>query len=88
MLFISLREISHHTEPYVRRSVLFAASCLLVALHPTHVASALVTGNTEIPKGLEWIRTWAHHIAESDMDRECYTVSKNLKEMKLYASFL
>ena len=88
MFFILHREISHHIEPYVRRSVLFAASCILVAIHPTHVASALMAGNTEIPRGLEWIRTWAHDIAESDTDRECYMVSKILKVMTVCASFL
>nr|XP_027122992.1 telomere length regulation protein TEL2 homolog isoform X2 [Coffea arabica] len=72
---LRVREISHHIEPYVRRSVLFAASCILVAIHPTHVASALMAGNTEIPRGLEWIRTWAHDIAESDTDRECYMLA-------------
>ncbi|KAL3529451.1 hypothetical protein ACH5RR_008773 [Cinchona calisaya] len=87
---LRIREISHHTEPYVRRSVLFAASCVLVALHPTHVASALVAGNTEIPKGLEWIRTWAHHIIDSDTDRECYMLAVTClqlhSEMALQAS--
>lgn len=54
--------------------MLFAASCILVALHPSHVASALIEGNQEISDGLEWIRTWALHIAESDPDAECSTV--------------
>lgn len=70
------REISYHAEAYVRRSVLFAASCILVALHPSYVASALVEGNAEISKGLDWIRSWAHHVTESDTDRDCYTVCK------------
>ncbi|KAL2465452.1 embryo defective [Abeliophyllum distichum] len=69
------REISHHAEPYVRRSVLFAASCVLLALHPSYVASAVVEGNTEISQGLEWVRTWALQVAESDTDRECYTLA-------------
>lgn len=69
------REISHHMEPYVRRSVLFAASCVLLAIHPSYVASAVVEGNTEISKGLEWVRTWALQVAESDTDRECYTLA-------------
>lgn len=64
-------------EPYVRRSVLFAASCVLLALHPSYVASAVVEGNAEISKGLEWVRTWALQVAETDTDRECYTVQNN-----------
>ncbi|URE26919.1 Telomere length regulation protein [Musa troglodytarum] len=72
---IRFRELSHHAEAYVRRSVLFAASCILVALHPSHVASALIEGNQEISNGLEWIRTWALHIAESDPDAECSTMA-------------
>lgn len=69
------REISRHVEAYVRRSVLFTASCVLISLHPSSVAAALVEGNSEISKGLEWIRNWALHIAESDIDRECYTLA-------------
>ncbi|KAK4363862.1 hypothetical protein RND71_015220 [Anisodus tanguticus] len=69
------REISHHVEAYVRRSVLFTASCILISLHPSSVAAALVEGNSEISKGLEWVRSWALDIAESDTDRECYTLA-------------
>ncbi|XP_070043661.1 uncharacterized protein [Nicotiana tomentosiformis] len=69
------REISHHVEAYVRRSVLFTSSCILISLHPSYVAAALVEGNSEISKGLEWVRTWALHIAESDTDRECCTLA-------------
>lgn len=76
MVFILHRAICHHKEAYVRRAVLFAASCILVSLHPSSVASSLVEGNLEISKGLEWIRSWALHVAESDTDRECYTVRK------------
>ncbi|MQL73400.1 hypothetical protein Taro_005760 [Colocasia esculenta] len=71
---LSSRKVSHHPEAYVRRSVLFAASCILVALHPSYVASALIEGNQDISKGLEWIRTWALHISESDSDTECSSV--------------
>ncbi|CAL5358120.1 unnamed protein product [Camellia sinensis] len=70
----SSREICHHAEAYVRRSVLFAASCILVALHPSYVASSFIEGSPEISKGLEWVRTWALCVAESDTDRECYTL--------------
>lgn len=64
----------------MRRSVLFAAACIVIALHPTFIASALLEGNVDISAGLEWIRTWALEVAESDIDRECYMVRKgNLK---------
>lgn len=68
------REVCHHSEAYVRRSVLFAALCVLITLPPSFVASALVEGNAEISRGLEWVRTWAIQVVESDPDRECYTV--------------
>ncbi|KAK6148135.1 hypothetical protein DH2020_019047 [Rehmannia glutinosa] len=69
------REISQHAEAYVRRSVLFAASCVLLALHPLYVASAVVEGNFEISEGLDWVRAWALRVAESDTDRECHTLA-------------
>lgn len=72
------REISHHAEAYVRRSVLFTASCVLLALHPSFVASSLVEGNIEISEGLDWIHKWALKVAESDTNRECHTVSKKI----------
>ncbi|KAF5732191.1 telomere length regulation protein TEL2 [Tripterygium wilfordii] len=84
------REICHHKEAYVRRAVLFAASCILVSLHPSYVASALVEGNHEVSEGLEWIRTWALHVADSDIDRECYMMAMSClqlhTEMALQAS--
>ncbi|KAJ4974448.1 hypothetical protein NE237_007622 [Protea cynaroides] len=87
---LSSRDVSHHVEAYVRRSVLFAASCILVALHPSFVASALVEGNAEISKGLEWIRTWALHVAESETDTECSMMAMTClqlhAEMALQAS--
>ncbi|KAK4568904.1 hypothetical protein RGQ29_004357 [Quercus rubra] len=69
------REVCHHKEAYVRRAVLFAASCTLVALHPSNVASSLVEGNLELSIGLEWVRTFALQVIESDTDRECYTMA-------------
>ncbi|KAG9138344.1 hypothetical protein Leryth_001540 [Lithospermum erythrorhizon] len=72
---LSSRAISLHKEAYVRRAVLFAASCTLVALQPSYVASALSEGNREISNGLEWIRTFALQVAESDVDRDCYTMA-------------
>ncbi|KAK7411048.1 hypothetical protein VNO78_02399 [Psophocarpus tetragonolobus] len=69
------REVCHHQEAYVRRAVLFAAACVLVALHPTYISTALLEGNVEISTGLEWIRTWALDVAESDTDKECYTMA-------------
>ncbi|XP_077212006.1 uncharacterized protein LOC143847166 [Tasmannia lanceolata] len=87
---LSSRQISHHVEAYVRRSVLFTASCVLVALHPSYVASSLVEGNREISKELEWIRMLALHIAESDSDAECSTMAMTClqlhAEMALQAS--
>lgn len=68
------REIFNHAEAYVRKSALFAASCILVALHPSFVASALADGNQDISRGLDWIRTWALHVVESDPDNELSTV--------------
>lgn len=72
---LSSREVSHHAEAYVRRSVLFAASCILIAIHPSFVASAMVEGNPEISKGLEWIRAWSIHVTESDTDNECSSMA-------------
>ncbi|XP_058102126.1 uncharacterized protein LOC131246227 [Magnolia sinica] len=87
---LSSRDISHHAEAYVRRSVLFAASCILIALHPSYVASALIEGNQEISRGLEWIRTWALHVTELDSDTECSTMAMTClqlhSEMALQAS--
>ncbi|KAJ7945759.1 Telomere length regulation protein TEL2 like [Quillaja saponaria] len=75
------REICHHKEAYVRRAVLFAASCILVALHPSYVASALLEGNLEISTGLEWIRTLAFDVAESDTDRDCYVMAMTCMQL-------
>ncbi|KAI3884994.1 hypothetical protein MKW98_002386 [Papaver atlanticum] len=87
---LSSRQVSHHAEAYVRRSVLFAASCIMIALHPSSMATALVEGNTGICQGLEWIRTWSLHVAESDTDIECSTMAmgclKLHAEMALQAS--
>nr|XP_027190289.1 telomere length regulation protein TEL2 homolog isoform X2 [Cicer arietinum] len=69
------REVCHHQEAYVRRAVLFAAACILIALHPAYVSSALLEGNAEISIGLEWIRTWALEVADSDTDKECYMMA-------------
>ncbi|XP_042040158.1 telomere length regulation protein TEL2 homolog isoform X1 [Salvia splendens] len=84
------REISHHAEAYVRRSVLFTASCILVALHPSFVASAVAEGNIETSEGLDWIHRWALKVAESDTDRDCHTLAVGClqlhAEMALQAS--
>lgn len=71
---MSCSEVCHHKEAYVRRAVLFAASCILVAIHPSYIVSSLLEGNVEISEGLEWVRTWSLHVADSDPDRECYMV--------------
>ncbi|KAF0929395.1 hypothetical protein E2562_021419 [Oryza meyeriana var. granulata] len=76
---IRSRAVSQHPEAYVRRSVLFAASCILIALHPSYVASALIEGNQNVSTGLEWIRTWALHVAETDPDTECTSTSRALE---------
>ncbi|XP_038894119.1 telomere length regulation protein TEL2 homolog isoform X2 [Benincasa hispida] len=68
-------EVCHHKEAYVRRAVLFAASCILVAIHPSYIVSSLLEGNLEISEGLEWVRTWSLHVADSDPDRECYMMA-------------
>ncbi|XP_010663036.1 uncharacterized protein LOC100256409 isoform X2 [Vitis vinifera] len=87
---LSSREVCYHKEAYVRRSVLFAASCVLMALHPSYVASALVEGNPELSKGLEWVRTWALNVADTDTDKDCYTMAMTClqlhAEMALQAS--
>ncbi|KAL6182564.1 hypothetical protein ACLB2K_043983 [Fragaria x ananassa] len=87
---LSSREICFHKEAYVRRSTLFAASCVLLSLHPSYVATSLVEGNTAISNGLEWVRTWALHVTESDTDRECYSMAMTClqlhAEMALQAS--
>jgi len=85
--FNSCREVCHHQEAYVRKAVLFAAACTLVALHPAYVSSALLEGNVEISNGLEWIRTWALDVADSDTDKECYTVSKGNLKLRIYSIF-
>ncbi|KAL1363769.1 hypothetical protein HN51_011952 [Arachis hypogaea] len=80
---LKFREVCHHKEAYVRRAVLFAASCVLVAVHPTYISSALLEGNVEIASGLEWIRTWALDVVDSDTDRECYMMA--MKCLQLHA---
>lgn len=71
----------------MRKAVLFAAACTLVALHPAYVSSALLGGNVELSNGLEWIRTWALDVADSDTDKECYTVSKGNLKLRIYSIF-
>lgn len=87
---LRVREICHHKEAYVRKAVLFAASCVLLAIHPSHVASALIEGNIDLANGLEWIRGLALEVADSDTDKECYTMAMTClqlhAEMALQAS--
>jgi telomere length regulation protein len=71
----------------VRKAVLFAAACILVALHPAYVSSALLEGNVEISNGLEWIRTYALDVADSDTDKECYTVRKENLKLRIFFFF-
>lgn len=84
---LSSREVCHHKEAYVRRAVLFAASCTLTALHPSFIASALLEGNLEFSRGLEWVRTWALEVAESDPDRECYSMAMACLQLHAEMSF-
>jgi len=72
---IRSRDVSQHAEAYVRRSVLFAASCILISLHPSYVASSLIEGNQDISTSLEWIRTFALQVAEADPDTECTSMA-------------
>eukprot|EP00249_Psilotum_nudum_P015616 c25430_g1_i1 orf=372-3560(-) len=65
------RQISGHREAYVRRSALFAASRIILALHPSYVARALSGEDFEIAKGLDWIREWTLRIANDDSDSDC-----------------
>ncbi|KAJ3675463.1 hypothetical protein LUZ60_004505 [Juncus effusus] len=87
---IKSRDVCNHAEAYVRRAVLFAASCVLLALHPSYVASALIEGELEISSGLEWIRTYSLRVAETDSDTECASMAMNClklhSEMALEAS--
>lgn len=87
---LRVREICHHKEAYVRKAVLFAASCVLLAVHPSYVASALMEGNVEFSNGLDWIRALALEVADSDTDKECYTMAMTClqlhAEMALQAS--
>ncbi|KAL8142000.1 hypothetical protein V2J09_015032 [Rumex salicifolius] len=84
---LSSRSVCHHKEAFVRKSVLFAASCTLMALHPSYVATALTEGNQEVLRGLEWIRTRALDITESDTDRECYTMAMACLQLHAEMSF-
>ncbi|XP_024544789.1 telomere length regulation protein TEL2 homolog [Selaginella moellendorffii] len=61
------RPIFKHPEPYVRRAVLFAASRVLVALSPSHVAAL----DASLTEGLEWIREWSLEVASHDPDPDC-----------------
>ncbi|KAK1289744.1 putative protein phosphatase 2C 19 [Acorus calamus] len=87
---LSSRGISQHPEAFVRRSVLFACSCILASLHPSHVASSLIEGNHDITRGLDWIRTWALQVADSEADTECSAMAMTClqlhAEMALQAS--
>lgn len=87
---LSSREVCNHAEAHVRKSVLFTCSCVLIALHPIHVASALAEGNLELSRGLDWIRSYAIQVVESDIDKECYAIAMAClqlhSEMALQAS--
>ncbi|KAJ7516652.1 hypothetical protein O6H91_22G066200 [Diphasiastrum complanatum] len=63
--------IANHLESYVRRSALYAATRVIISLHPSAVVNALKGGDAVLVSGLEWIREWALHIADHDTDTEC-----------------
>ncbi|CAM6129063.1 unnamed protein product [Calypogeia fissa] len=65
------REISSHSETFVRRTALFAASRVLVALHPSDVGASLTAGVSSLVSNLEWVREWALDISMNDVDADC-----------------
>lgn len=75
--FCPHREISNHSETFVRRTALFAASRVLVALHPSDVVASLTTGVSSLVANLEWVREWALDIAMNDVDEDCSAVRTN-----------
>lgn len=68
------RAVANHPEAYVRRAALYAASRVIVSLHPSQVVSAVTATDSSIATGLEWIREWALGIADNDPDGDCSTV--------------
>ena len=67
--YLSHRRISYHPETYVKRAILYAASRVMISLHPSHIMHS-----TEILGGLDWIRTWALKVMDEDSDTECSSV--------------
>ncbi|XP_059066178.1 uncharacterized protein LOC131857531 [Cryptomeria japonica] len=84
---LSSREISNHPEAYVRISALFAASRILISLHPSFIAASLSGGDAQIAKGLEWIRNWALRVAEVDSDFECSAMATACVELHSEMAF-
>jgi telomere length regulation protein len=75
MVHLICRAVANHPEAYVRRAALFAASRVIVALHPSQVVMAITSTDSNITSGLEWVREWALGIANNDPDSDCATVS-------------
>lgn len=69
------RAVANHREAYVRRAALYAASRVIVALHPSQVVDAIVGTDSSIASGLGWVREWALGIANNETDSDCATVS-------------
>lgn len=69
------RAVANHPEAYVRRAALYAASRVIVALHPSQVVTAITGTDSSIASGLEWVREWALGIANNDPDSDCASVS-------------
>ena len=75
MVYLICRAVANHPEAYVRRAALFAASRVIVALHPSQVVTAFTGTDSNIASGLEWVREWALGIANNDPDSDCARVS-------------
>ena len=58
----------------MRRAALYAASRVIVSLHPSQVVSAVTATDSSLAAGLEWIREWALGLANNDPDGDCSTV--------------
>ncbi|KAG0631011.1 hypothetical protein M758_1G220500 [Ceratodon purpureus] len=69
------RAVANHPEAYVRRAALYAASRVIVALHPSQVATAITGTDSSITSGLEWVREWALGLANNDPDSDCASLA-------------
>ncbi|XP_024364658.1 uncharacterized protein [Physcomitrium patens] len=72
------RAVANHREAYVRRAALYAASRVIVALHPSQVVDAIVGTDSSIASGLGWVREWALGIANNETDSDCATLHSEM----------